>query len=198
MTRIIGITGGIGSGKSTLAACFTQFGIPVFDADAIARNALSPESDCFAKAIELFGSQALREDGSANRAYIADRVFHDRELLNSLNAIIHPHVIRTMLKQTELCGAPLAVWDVPLLFESGCDALCACTIAVVCDEDIRIKRVMQRDGVTEEQVRVRIAEQSSDAFKRESATYTISNDGDEEAFRKEAAALIESIRKDLM
>lgn len=195
MTRIIGITGGIGSGKSTLAACFSEQGIPVLDADAIARTALTPQSDCFQEATALFGDDAIRADGTADRAYIAECVFHDRRLLDGLNAIIHPYVIRTMLSQSD--GAPIVVWDVPLLFESGCDAFCACTIAVQCAEQIRVARVVSRDGVTEAQVRARMAQQMTDEERAKRATFTIINEDSEEAFRRDAFALIETVRKEL-
>ena len=197
MTRIIGITGGIGSGKSTLASCFANMGIPVFDADAISREALSPNSACFAKAVSLFGDKALRADGTADRAYIAACVFRDPDLMDQLNAVIHPYVIETLIAETEACVEPLAVWDVPLLFESGCDAFCACTIAVLCSEELRIERVMRRDGLDEEQVRARIARQTTDEYRAACATYTILNEKDEEAFVRHAEDLIVQIRKEL-
>ena len=198
MTRIIGITGGIGSGKSTLAARFKAQGIPVSDSDAIARTALTPSSACFRDAIDLFGQDALNADGTADRAYIAQRVFDDRTLLDRLNAIIHPYVIRTMLNETQALNQPLAAWDVPLLFESGCDAFCACTVAVLCSEEIRIARVMVRDGITEEQVRARMKNQMTDEERKRRATFIIRNENSEEAFQQEADALIETIKRELL
>ena len=198
MTRIIGITGGIGSGKSTLARCFAEQGIPVFDADAIARTALTPSSDCFAKALALFGDEAKNADGTANRAAIAQAVFADHALLNRLNAIIHPYVIRTMLHDSQASGQPITVWDVPLLFESGCDAFCACTVAVLCSEEIRIARVTKRDGITAEQVRARMDQQLTDEQREALATFTIRNEDSEEAFCEKAKELIALIRKELL
>lgn len=197
MTRIIGITGGIGSGKSTLSGCFRSHGIPVIDADAIARTALTPVSDCFADAIALFGPDALNPDGSADRAYIAAEVFADPKKREALNGIIHPYVLSEMLRQSEACTEPLAVWDVPLLFESGVDAFCACTVAVLCKESIRIARVMARDGADEQKTRARIKAQITDEERGRLATYTIRNEGSIEAFLSEADALIERIRKEL-
>ena len=197
MTRIIGITGGIGSGKSTLAACFRQQGIPTLDADAISRSALEKDSACFASVLSLFGPDALREDGTFDRAYIADRMFRDAGLVSAMNAIIHPYVLQTMLEQTESCPNNLIVWDVPLLFESGADAFCACTVSVLCREELRVSRVMMRDGVSENQVRSRIERQITDEQREQSSTYTIRNEGTEEAFCTEANDLIETIRKEL-
>ena len=197
MTRIIGITGGIGSGKSTLAARFSAFGIPIVDADAISRSALTPESACFQSAIDLFGPDALHADGTANRGYIASRVFENGDLREALNGIIHPHVLHEMLRITGDCGAPLAAWDVPLLFETGMDAFCACTVAILCDPEIRIARVVARDNTDEHAVRARIAAQMRDEERQMRATFTIRNEGTPEAFAAEADALIERIRKEL-
>ena len=197
MTRIIGITGGIGSGKSTLAAQFFAHGIPVIDADEIARFALTKESSCFTEAMALFGPDALREDGTADRAYVASEVFRDPKKRAALNAVVHPFVRDEMLRRAETCEAPLCVWDVPLLFESGVDAFCACTIAVLCEEELRVARVMLRDGTDEEKTRARIAAQISDEERERLATFSIRNEGTEDAFRTEADALIERIRKEL-
>jgi dephospho-CoA kinase len=197
MTRIIGITGGIGSGKSTLALCFSAHNIPVIDADEISRFALTPASECFADVVGLFGPEALKPEGTLDRAFISAKVFSDNGTREALNAIVHPFVIREMLRRTEACEAPCAVWDVPLLFESGVDAFCACTVAVLCDEKIRIARAAQRDGSDEEQVRARIRAQIPDETREKLATYTIRNEGTIAAFREEADALIEQIREEL-
>ena len=162
MTRIIGITGGIGSGKSTLALCFSAHGIPVIDADEISRFALTPASDCFLEVVELFGGEALKPDGTPDRAYIAEKVFSDCHARDALNGIVHPFVIREMLRRTEAIDAPVVAWDVPLLFESGADAYCACTVAVLCREEIRVGRAMKRDSSDAENVRARIHAQMSD------------------------------------
>ena len=198
MTRIIGITGGIGSGKSTLAARFFAHGVPVFDADALAREALTPASECFAEAIALFGDAAKKTDGTADRAYIAAQVFADPGLREALNGVVHPYVIRRLIESAEDCDSPLAAWDVPLLFESGLDAFCACTVAVLCGEDIRVSRVMRRDGSNEAQVRARMRAQITDEARERLATFTLRNEGTREAFLAEADALIERIREELL
>ncbi len=197
MTRIIGITGGIGSGKSTLAMCFAAHNIPVFDADAISRGALTPGSEVLREAVALFGPEAVRADGTADRAYIASRVFSDPTLRQALNDLIHPYVIREMVKRTEECGEPIAAWDVPLLFESGMDAFCACTVAVLCSEEIRVERAVQRDGANAEQVRTRIRAQLSDDERKRLATYTIRNEGTVAAFCAEADRLIDLLKEEL-
>lgn len=198
MTRIIGVTGGIGSGKSTLTQQFERHGFLTVDADAISRTALTPDAACFKDAIALFGPDALNEDGTANRRYIASRVFKDETLREALNAIIHPYVICEMIRITEESEKPLAVWDVPLLFETGMDAFCACTVAVLCSTDLRVKRVIVRDDSDEAAVRERIAAQMSDETRAALATYTIRNEDTPEAFAAQADELIEHIRKELL
>ncbi len=197
MTRIIGITGGIGSGKSTLANCFLAHGVPVIDADEISRFALTPASAVFEEAIALFGPEALRADGTADRGYIASRVFEEPALRDALNGVIHPYVIRELIRRSEESEAPLAAWDVPLLFESGVDAFCACTVAVLCSEEIRIARTVLRDGSDEERVRSRIRAQITDEARERLATYTIRNEGTVDAFYAEADALIALIEEEL-
>ena len=197
MTRIIGITGGIGSGKSTLAACFRAHGIPVFDADEIARYALTPDASCFRDAIALFGEGALKPDGTADRAYIASQVFSDPAKRDALNAIVHPYVLQELIRRSEASDSPLVGWDVPLLFESGADAFCACTVSVLCDEEIRVARAKLRDGAQEEQIRARIRAQISDKTREALSTYTIRNEGTIDALFAEADALIGKLREEL-
>ncbi len=197
VTYIIGITGGIGSGKSTLAQCFKAHGVPVLNADAISRSALLPGAACFADVVSLLGDDIVLPDGSVDRALIASRVFSDPALLEGLNGIVHPYVREELLKNSERTDSPLIVWDVPLLFESGLDAFCACTVSVLCDEEIRVARAVLRDGTDGEKVRARIRAQITDVEREQRSTYTIRNEGTVEAFIKEADALIERIREEL-
>ena len=184
MTRIIGITGGIGSGKSTLANCFEAHGVPVIDADAISRFALTPASECFTEVVDLFGSAAQKPDGTLDRAYIAEKVFADASKRDALNGIVHPFVIDEMLRRTASCEAQLIAWDVPLLFESGVDAFCACTVAVLCGEEIRVARAMRRDGADERQIRARIRAQITDETRESLATYSIRKERSTHSMRK--------------
>lgn len=188
-TEIIGLTGGIGSGKSTAADCFREYGIPVLDADVIARAALEPETDCYRKTVALFGPACVLVDGTIDRRYVASRVFSNEPERAALNAIIHPFVLETMQRETERLGAECVVWEVPLLFESGFDAYCNRTVAVLCDESIRVDRVCRRDGLTEEQARSRVRAQMTDADREALADAAIRNEGDRAAL----AAAIETL-----
>ena len=138
---IIGLTGGIGSGKSTAAACFRKLGIRTLDSDQYARHALDPDTDCYRKTVQLFGPGCLKQDGTVDRAFVADKVFQDEGLRKQLNGIIHPYVLECLLSESHAEGEEYIVWEVPLLFESGFDAYCDRTVAVLCREEIRIERI---------------------------------------------------------
>ena len=196
-TNIIGLTGGIGSGKSTVSFFFRQAGIPVIDADAISRAALDPGTDCYQKTVALFGPECLHADGSANRQWIAAQVFSNTASREALNAIIHPYVLQVMQETTAQMDAPIVIWEVPLLFESGYDHFCDRTVAVLCDEKQRIQRILQRDGVSEEQACARIRAQITDEQRKSLATEVIYNEGDREELQKQVLSLLERWRNEL-
>lgn len=189
-TEIIGLTGGIGSGKSTAADFFAAKGIPVLDADRYARRALDPGTDSYDQTVELFGASVVRPDGTLRRDRIAVSVFSDAALRTRLNGIVHPFVLRQMLRDTAKTQAKRVVWEVPLLFESGFDAFCDRTVAIACDEAVRTARIMARDGMTEEQARARIRAQMTDEQRAARATASVQNDGDIAALYDRLDALL--------
>lgn len=190
---IIGLTGGIGSGKSSAAHIFAKKEIPVLDADFFSRNALETGTDCYYKTVELFGRECLKPDGSINRKYIAELVFSDISLRAQLNAIIHPFVQTMLISETEKLKARFVVWEVPLLFESGFDQKCDVTVAILCSEQTRIKRIMERDHLSRKQAKSRIDAQLTDRQRKEKADYTIRNDGDLEQLEKKVISLLEHL-----
>ena len=187
--KIMGLTGGIGSGKSTVAQRMRENGIPVLDADAFSRRALEIGEPCYDRVVELFGPRCLREDRTVDRAYVAKRIFSDETLRNALNAIVHPYVLERMREQTAQTDAPWVVWEVPLLFESGLDALCDSTAAVLCKEAVRVKRVCLRDGVSREEAKARIRAQMTDRQRCERAQHLLHNDGTRNALIEQTDAL---------
>lgn len=172
----IGVTGGIGSGKTTVCQIFELFGIPVFYADAVAKEIMRTDEELKKGIIGTFGIQAFSEAGILNRKYIADIVFYDEKALESLNALVHPAVFRAfdswMLKHSD---APYVLKEAALLFESG-SYMCTHSILVKAPESIKISRVMKRDGITEAEVRLRMARQLSDSEKEKLADFIILND----------------------
>ncbi len=192
---IVGLTGGIGSGKSTVAAIIREAGIPVIDADAISRTALDPGTECYEMTKHLFGSECLLADGRMDRKRIAQRIFTDPVMRDALNAIIHPYVLSCMQKETESTVAPIVVWEVPLLFESGYDRFCNRTVAVMCEETVRVHRIVKRDGMTEEQALARIRSQMTDEQRKAYADDVLYNEEDTVSIFDETQKLIHTWRK---
>ncbi len=149
----LGVTGGIGSGKSIVCRIFDEMGIPIYDADTEAKRLLDFEINVRQKVILLLGEKAYSCEGKANRAYIASIVFADDSKLKALNQIIHPAVQADYLdwvsKQKD---HSLVIKEAAIMFESGSYIGMDYIVAVVAPKEIRIQRVMDRDGKTEEQV----------------------------------------------
>ena len=175
---LIGLTGPSGAGKSTVAAQFASFGIPVLDADVIYHELLTPPSDCLNELTKHFGTEILCENGTLNRRLLAARVFGDGEALAELNKIAHAHVLREVqnrLQSIEKRGAHAAIFDAPQLFESGANKSCAAVVSVLADEELRLKRILSRDGIPEDEALRRMHSQHDDAFFREHSDYVIEN-----------------------
>lgn len=172
----IGITGGIGSGKSTVCKVFASMGIPVNDADALAKKIIVEDPTLRNKLILHFGAETYLPDGSYNRAYIAEIVFNDREKLNLLNSLVHPQVIAHGNSwANEHKQFPYVVKEAALMFESGSYLHNDFTIVVESPLDIRIERICKRDGVSESVALKRIEAQWSDEQRREKADLIIQN-----------------------
>jgi dephospho-CoA kinase len=162
LTRI-GITGGIGSGKSEVCGKFSALGITTISADAIARQLTDSEPSIRKKIIARFGPEAYTASGILNRQYIAGIVFENRERLTALNAIVHPAVITTIdatitsLDKSKETG--YVIVEAALLFESRLNKKVDYILTVVADERLRIERVKKRDDMSDEQIRLRMANQ---------------------------------------
>ncbi len=173
--KIIGLTGGIGSGKSTVAAMFAEKGIPVFISDEEGKRLLNTSKVVRRKVINLLGEKAYKKD-VPDRKYIASLVFNDRDLLNSLNAIIHPKVAKNFKRWMSKQNAPYCIKESAILFETGGDALCDATIAVEVALETRIDRVLKRDAMSLKDVEARLKNQKSDQYRRKKANYVIKNE----------------------
>ena len=194
---VIGLTGGIASGKSTVAAQLRAMGLPVFDADAQARLAVSKGSEGLKLAVAAFGSEYLTAAGELDRAKLSDLVFHDKQALKTLEKIIHKIVWQQAQNFLQACraeGAKAAVLDVPLLIETGWHKYVDRVWLVAVSRRQQIERAMLRSGMTEAEVTARIAAQMSLEEKKKYADVVLDNGGSREqtvaAVQKEIARLL--------
>ncbi|GHC54553.1 dephospho-CoA kinase [Ulvibacter litoralis] len=172
--KIVGLTGGIGSGKTTVAAMFKELGVPVYIADDEAKKLTNTSKVIRRKLIALLGEEAY-VDGALNRKFVASKIFNDTELLQQVNAIIHPKVGAHFKRWVKKQDAPYCIKEVAILFENGSYKQCDVTILVVSPLEVRINRVMQRDNTSEEAVLERVKNQWTDAEKSKLATIIIEN-----------------------
>lgn len=179
----VGLTGGIGSGKTTAAARFAALGVRVYHADEISRRALDPGAVCYDRVVSAFGQEILNEDQSINRRKLGEIVFNDHEKRTLLNDIIHPYVIHELFTRAEqdLSNEPsaIAVFEVPLLFESGMHERMDHNIVVTSTEENRVRRVMERDNLSREQVISRMRAQMPEEEKLLLADAVLENNGTE-------------------
>jgi dephospho-CoA kinase len=171
----IGLTGGIGSGKSVVAKVFETLGIPVYYADDAAKKLMNSNKELKAAIIKNFGEGSYT-NGELNRKYMASIVFNDKEKLDLLNALTHPITIRDaeewMTKQT----SAYIIKEAALLFESGANKNLDYVIGIDAPLPLRIKRVMARDGSSEEEIMKRINRQMDEKKKMKRCDFVIIND----------------------
>jgi len=177
---IIGLTGSIASGKSTVAKMLKEYGLPIVDADVVARLVVEPGTPTLQKIVEAFGEEALTDDGTMNRQQIGAIIFHDEEKRTLLNSIIHPAIRQEMLRQRDEHlenGAKTVIMDIPLLFESQLQHFVEKILVVSVSEVTQLNRLMERNQLTEEEASARIASQLPLSVKELGADAVINNNG---------------------
>lgn len=171
----IGITGGIGSGKTTVAKVFEILGIPVYYADDEAKRIMNEDSALKKKITAVFGNESY-ENGKLNKPYLASVVFNDSYKLDLLNSIVHPATIKDAELWMQNKKTAYALKEAALLFESGAAENLDYVIGVTAPQHLRIKRVMERDGVTKDEVLKRINRQIEEDIKIKLCDFVIVND----------------------
>jgi len=171
----VGITGGIGSGKSTVCKVFKTMGIPVFEADLVAKQLMNNDPELRKQLIHLFGSSVYQSDQTIDRKYLAGIVFSNPSLLAKLNEVVHPAVRKTFDDWFLNQNAPYVIHEAAILFESGFYKMMDKTITVVTNELERIDRVIKRDHITVEMVRQRMKNQWNDEQRIKLADFVIGN-----------------------
>jgi dephospho-CoA kinase len=178
MMKWIGLTGGIATGKSTVSRALSLRGIPVVDADVLAREAVRAGSAGFQQVVQAFGPNAVGLNGELDRQFLGAAVFSDPDKRRLLESIIHPRVRALMLTrkaELERQGAPLAFYDVPLLFEKNLAAEFDATVVVACDRPTQLARAMSRDNLSREEAERRLAAQMPIEEKVARADFVIDN-----------------------
>ena len=173
----IGLTGGIGSGKSTVASIFATLGIPCYDSDQRAKALMLENENIRNFLLKQFGPEVIQNQ-QLQTSIISQQVFENPELLERLNAVVHPEVGNDFERWCEKQQAPYVLKEAALLYESGSWKGLDEVIVVTAPEELRIQRVMKRNGFTREEVLARMKNQWPEAEKTKRASYIISNDGE--------------------
>ncbi|MFG0068933.1 dephospho-CoA kinase [Staphylococcus aureus] len=193
MPKVIGLTGGIASGKSTVSELLSVFGFKVVDADKAAGEAVKKGSKGLAQVREVFGDEAIDENGEMNRRYMGDLVFNHPEKRLELNAIIHP-IVRDIMeeeKQEYLKQGYNVIMDIPLLFENELENTVDEVWVVYTSESIQMDRLMQRNNLSLEDAKARVYSQISIDKKSRMADHVIDNLGDKLELKQNLERLLE-------
>lgn len=192
----IGLTGGIASGKSTVSKILRQRGLPVVDADELARDAIIHGSEGYKNVVKAFGMDVLNKDGTLNRESLAEIVFTDKSQLEKLENIIHP-IVREKTKKLKQSlksqGYKLAFYDVPLLFEKNMESMFDKIVVVYSRMDQQIERLKSRNNMTKEQAVNRILNQVSMDDKIKKCDFVVDNTSDHENLENQITKLLEDL-----
>ncbi len=196
MSIIIGLTGQTGAGKGTVARILCDKGMSLIDCDKVSREVVEKGSETLLKLTDAFSDQILNADGTLNRGVLAQRAFVDPQTVRLLNSITHPAIIERIKEkvlQFSESGAKYIVVDAPTLIESGAADMCDVIVAVVADEDIRLERIVNRDGIDITSAKRRMSVQPKVDFYTDNADYTIYNNGDLELLSQQSGIVCDDI-----
>jgi dephospho-CoA kinase len=194
--HVFGLTGGLASGKSQVAARFSARGLPVIDADQLARAVVEPGSVGLGEVVKAFGPGLLDEHGALDRKRLGQRVFADPEARKRLESITHPRIHALMLERARdlaRAGEPLACYEAPLLVEVGLTEKLRPLVVVRADEDAQVERAARRDRISAEAARARIAAQLPLADKLAVADFVIDNTGTLASTLEQADRVLDAI-----
>lgn len=189
MSLCIGLTGGIASGKSSVAQAFAELGVPVLDADQVARDVVEPGTPGLAAVVAEFGSEVLSSTGELNRRALRERVFNDTAQRKRLEALLHPRIRQAMREWRDNLQAPYGILMVPILIEGGFDALCDRILVIDLPVQEQIDRLRQRDDISEELALKMLAAQASREQRLQRADDVIDNSGQPQAWSDQVAQL---------
>ena len=174
---IIGLTGSFASGKTTVSSCFRKLGAQIIDADKIAHNAIKRGSGVYNKIVRGFGAGILSPAGSIDRSKLGEAVFNEKRLLNKLNRLVHPEVIRRVKQLVKFSNKQCLVIDAPLLIETGLNKYCDVMVVVKVSRKKQIERAQKKSGLSGNDCLKRIRSQISVSRKVRLADFVIDNNG---------------------
>ena len=175
---VVGLTGQTGAGKTTVCGAFESNGFTVINADLIAREVMRKGLPCLVELADCFSEIILTDNGELDRKYLSSIVFNDKCKLEQLNSICYPYItseILNQIKNNSDDGKKLILLDAPTLFESRADDFCELIISVVAKQEIRLERIMKRDGLSESEAKNRIDSQLDEAFFKQNSDFIIKN-----------------------
>ena len=193
MGQIIGITGGIASGKSTVSLYLQELGFTIVDADLASRAVVEPGEEAYHQVVKAFGEDILLTDGNIDRVKLGSIIFNDQEKRLLLNGIVHPAVRNWMRVKTEAAlsaGEETVFMDIPLLFESKLTFMVDKTLLIYVDEQVQLKRLMNRNGLSETEAVARINSQMPLADKKALADAVIDNNGDINETKRQVKSIL--------
>lgn len=193
---VIGITGPTGAGKTTVLNVLRELGGAVADCDGVYHELLSTSVPMREELAARFGPEIFDENGDLRRKELGAIVFGDPDALADLNAITHRHIVSELerrIAQAEGEGRPAIALDAVALLESGAGTLCGTTIAVTAPEEVRVGRIMAREGIGEDYARARVKAQKPSAWFEERCAHTLRNDGEKASLEEQARELFKSI-----
>ncbi|WBU89400.1 dephospho-CoA kinase [Cellulophaga omnivescoria] len=173
--KIVGLTGGIGSGKSTAAKMFANLGVPVYNSDTEAKKIMHTSANVKEQIIKLLGEEAY-QNGVLNREYIAQEVFSNANLLEQLNAIVHPAVRAHFLEWAKKQNAPYVIQESAIIFENNNQNFYDYIILVTAPLEVRIDRIIKRDNTTREKILSRMDNQWTDEKKEKMSDFKLINE----------------------
>jgi dephospho-CoA kinase len=191
----VALTGGIASGKTTVADCFARLGVPVIDTDVIARQVVAPGHPALARIVAAFGPGILDADGRLDRRGMRERIFADSDARRQLEAILHPAIRAEMERQSDAAGGPYQILVIPLLAEGGRRDHVDRVLLVDVPEELQIRRLRLRDGVSHEQAQASLDAQATRAQRLAMADDIVRNTGQVAELEKQVAELHEKYVK---
>ncbi len=174
----VGLTGGIAAGKSTVSRAFEALGVPIVDADLLAREVVEPGTEGLAEIVRVFGADVLQADGRLDRKALGARVFADAALRAKLNAITHPRIALAAAQRMQAIAklqVPYAMYEAALIVENGMHRGMHALVVVSVDELTQLERLKLRDGLTHDEALARVAAQAPLAHKLAAADFVIDN-----------------------